>query len=183
MKENFALINCDDFYGKEAFLLMAKNLKKNSAKNTFFMIAYQVKNTLTPSGTVSRGICNVKENNLLKIEEVTAIQQKNNEIFAKEKKINPNSLVSMNFWGFTPAIQKFINRDLKAFLKKKKIPENEEIYLPTVIEKALKEKVIQVEVLFSRSNWFGLTYPQDKEKAVKNLQKLVNARLYPRKLW
>ena len=90
----------------------------------------------------------------------------------------------MNFWGFTPAIQKFINRDLKAFLKKKKnTRKTKKFYLPTVIEKALKEKVIQVEVLFSRSNWFGLTYPQDKEKAVKNLQKLVNARLYPRKLW
>ena len=184
LKENFALINCDDFYGRKAFFIMKKHLANTKQKKQFFMISYQLQNTLSPNGPVSRGICRCLADNLLAVEEITKIRKIGSKIVANEdKELKKETLVSMNFWGFTSFIQELIEKEFLHFLAHEDPNLETEFYIPSVLNLALQKKLVQIRLLQVESSWFGLTYPLDKSVASKNIQKLVFQRAYPEKLW
>ncbi len=187
VNEPFAIINADDFYGRDAFLTMSKALEDTVTQH---MIGYQLKNTLSPHGTVSRGECYVTgDNNLDKVIERTAIALKQKEIqyydaYKKETKaIAPETIVSMNFWGCTPVVFDYAEQEFKKFLSKNKDDAKAEFYLPSIINNGIKENLMKCKVWETTSKWFGVTYKEDKEVVVNTLQQLIEEGIYPEDLW
>ncbi|MEP3838496.1 MAG: sugar phosphate nucleotidyltransferase [Algibacter sp.] len=190
IKENFAIINADDFYGAEAFETMAESLKamdKNSYK--FSMIAYLLENTVSNYGFVSRGECQVTDKGyLLNVTERTHIEKIADKLYRKGEKgemlpINKDTVVSMNFWGFTPKCFEFGGELFKAFLEANKENLKSEFYLPSIVNEILKSNKACVEVLKSKAKWFGVTYKEDKEIVEKAIVNLKEQGVYPKKLW
>ncbi|QTE24015.1 nucleotidyltransferase family protein [Polaribacter cellanae] len=190
VKENFAIINADDFYSRQAFMAIAEQLR-NTAKNSynFSMIAYSLKNTISENGYVSRGECSVDEHGFLtdvtervRIEKIDGVLQCENSN-GKMIPIDENTTVSMNFWGFTPKCFEFGDELFLEFLEKNKENLKAEFYLPTIVNKMLESKKASVKVLESSSKWFGVTYNDDKEKVEKAINKLKENGVYPTKLW
>ncbi len=188
--ENFAVINADDFYGKESFNTMAIQLK-NTVKTTtdFYLNGYLLKNTISEFGAVSRGECFVDDALFLKkIIERTHIQKIKEHLFYKDKqdafyKIDENTIVSMNFWGFTPEIFKFIDSLFCDFLRLNATNLTAEFFIPYVIDTIIKEKKGTVKVLQNNAIWLGVTYKEDKEQVVKKIAQLKNKKQYPKFLW
>jgi choline kinase len=190
VKENFAIINADDFYSRQAFDVMAAQLR-NTDKNSysFSMVAYLLKNTVSENGYVSRGECTVNENSFLtdivervRIEKIDGVLKSEDEN-GKMMPINEQTTVSMNFWGFTPRCFEFGDAFFLEFLEKNKEDLKAEFYLPTIVSKMLVYKKTSVKVLESTSKWFGVTYSEDKETAQKEIGKLKELGVYPTKLW
>ena len=186
--EPFAMINADDFYGASAFQEIAKFFKNGINSGTYAMVSYPLKNTLSDFGFVSRGVCHTdSEGNLCEITERTKIQKKEDSIcyINGEKTINldPNDTVSMNFWGFHPSLFEELEKQFKLFLDKNINTPKAEFFIPSVIFNMIKSKQINVKVLHANSQWFGVTYPQDKDFVVKQIQKLTEKGIYPEKLW
>ena len=190
VKENFAIINADDFYSRQAFDVMAAQLK-NTDKNScnFSMVAYSLKNTVSDNGYVSRGACTVNENSFLTaIVERVRIEKIDGVLKSEAEKgqmmpINEQTTVSMNFWGFTPRCFEFGDAFFLEFLEKNKEDLKAEFYLPTIVSKLLVSKKATVKVLESDSKWFGVTYREDKETVQKEICKLKALGVYPTKLW
>lgn len=189
VKDNFCVINADDFYGKDAFLKMSEFLKiSKKTSYEFSMVGYQIEKTLSKNGTVSRGECLIdSEKYLREINERTSIHKKGNAIIYQEKEqeieLKSNTLVSMNFWGFTPQIFNEIEEQLYHFLKENYQEENKEFYLPTIVNNLLINKKASVKVLETNANWMGVTYKKDKENIVLKISKLKKTGIYPKKLW
>ena len=190
VKENFAIINADDFYGKQAFNVMAKFLiKKNKASYSFSTMGYLLKNTVSDYGFVSRGECQVDEKGYLTdITERTHIEKINGELMQKDNSgnfipIDENTIVSMNFWGFTPKYFEFGNSLFEEFLEMNKGNLKAEFYIPYVVNEILKLGVANVEVLKSDAKWFGVTYKEDKKNVQKAIRELKASNFYPQKLW
>ena len=185
IKSLFVIINADDYYGQRAFKGASNFIKSENKSNKFALIGYKLKDTLSNHGTVSRGICTVKNNNLDSIIEKTKIIKKNNTITDIESGItlNSNSTVSMNFWICNPKIFEYTEQYFSTFLNDSNNHEKNEIYLPFVIHEMMKNKLISVEVINTESQWFGVTYYNDKEVATKTLNKLVKQGKYPVELW
>ena len=185
IKSLFVIINADDYYGQRAFKGASNFIKSENKSNKFALIGYKLKDTLSNHGTVSRGICTVKNNNLDSIIEKTKIIKKNNTITDIESgfTLNSNSTVSMNFWICNPKIFEYTEQYFSTFLNDSNNHEKNEIYLPFVIQEMMKNKLISVEVINTESQWFGVTYYNDKEVATKTLNKLVKQGKYPVELW
>jgi len=189
VKENFAAINADDFYGREAFRVMANHFQsiKTSATGQYAMCGYRLENTLSEHGHVSRGVCAVDSSGMLqKVQEFTAIQKNETGqiISQKEGKVlKADDIVSMNFWGFTPDLFAYLDKKLKAFLDNNLHDPSAEIYIPKVVDELIGENKARVKMLSSRARWFGVTYKEDKETARKAIQKMVAEKVYPEKLW
>lgn len=190
INEPFAMINADDFYGREAFVAMANFLKKkqNATDNQYAMCGYKLINTLSEHGSVSRGVCTVKDNYLKTVEENTHIRiSDNGKIINRqdesEKILDADSIVSMNFWGFTPGLFRFLDQKLRQFLLSNSMELKSEMYIPFVVDELIKESNAVVEVLDCNAMWFGITHKEDKEKAVRNLSELVKKGIYPDNLW
>lgn len=193
IKEPFAVINCDDFYGKDSFKVMGKFLSElpEGSKNTYAMVGFRVGNTLSESGTVSRGICETDSNkNLCSVVERTKIQRMDGEIKYMDDNgewvaTPEHTPVSMNFWGFTPDYFAYSKEFFKAFLSDPKNYENlkSEFFIPLMVDKLIKEGTSTVEVLDTTSKWFGVTYPEDRQSVVEKIQALVDAGEYPNKLF
>jgi len=190
VKENFAIINADDFYSKQAFYVMADQLK-NTDKNScnFSMVAYSLKNTVSDNGYVSRGECTLDENGYLtdvtervRIEKIDGILKSENNV-GEMTPIDENTTVSMNFWGFTPKCFEFGEKLFLDFLEENKENLKAEFYLPLIVNKMLQNKKASVKVLESDSKWFGVTYSGDKEKAQNEIKRLKENGVYPKKLW
>jgi NDP-sugar pyrophosphorylase family protein len=189
--EPFAAINADDFYGKEAYETMAEFLKRESpaGSTNYAMCGYKLENTLSEHGTVSRGICQVSADGYLQSvhEHVKIERVSNNKIISHldvgEQELSPNDLVSMNFWGFNPTVFDIIEDDFKVFLKNHSMDPKSEIYTPKVVDDIIKRGQGNVKMLQSDAKWFGVTYQEDKQKAVENLKALVNSGEYPVSLW
>ena len=191
--EPFCVINCDDFYGRDSFQVMGKYLAAlpDGSKNTYAMVGFRVGNTLSESGTVSRGICGTDENQLLtSVVERTKIQRIDGEV----KYIDDNgewtatpdtTPVSMNFWGFTPDYFAYSNEFFKTFLSDPKNMENlkSEFFIPLMVDKLINNGTATCEVLDTTSKWFGVTYPEDRQSVVDKIQALVDAGEYPAKLF
>lgn len=190
VKENFAIINGDDFYGKEAFQIMAKSLMvKDKESYAFSTMAYFLKNTISEHGYVSRGECQVNDSGFLAdVTERTHIEKRDGKLMRKDDEgnfipIDENTIVSMNFWGFTPKCFKFGNRLFEEFLEANKTNLKAEFYIPSIVNEMVKSGKATVEVLKSDAKWFGVTYKEDKEIVQKAIEKLKEQAVYPVKLW
>lgn len=188
IQEPFAVINGDDFYGYQSFKIMADFLKNVKSDKEYGLVGYQLKNTLSEHGTVSRGICEIDHSGYLKsvtehtdiIKTEEGITTRNNE---KHEILNANEVVSMNLMGFTPSIFPFFEEYFKKFLQIHGNKTKTEFYLPEVVNQLVKGNKAQVKVLPSLEKWFGVTYPNDKPVAIQNLKKLTAAGIYSKNLW
>lgn len=190
VQENFAVINADDFYGKEAFEFMAKRLMQtDEASYDFSMMAYLLKNTISENGFVSRGECQVNESGYLTdVTERTHIETINGQLIRKDEMgknvpIDENTVVSMNFFGFTPKYFEFGGKLFATFLEENKTNLKAEFYIPSVVNEIINSKIASVEVLKSEAKWFGVTYSEDKEVVQNAIMKLKDQNVYPSKLW
>lgn len=187
--DNFCVINADDFYGENAFLKMANFLNETSTSSKkYAMVGFQIENTLSKNGSVSRGECYVdSDKNLTQIIERTNIRLIENKIVYTEKKhvkeIHKNTLVSMNFWGFTPSIFSETEALFHQFLQENYQSEKKEFYLPSVVNHLLEKKRASVQVLQSRDCWLGVTYKEDKKTVATEIEKLKQEKVYPKYLW
>ncbi len=185
---DFTLINADDFYGRDAFQLMHDALFKDANLN-HYLVAYALKNTLSDNGTVSRGICHVDKNqNLISIEELTAIMKNDaGEIISQtnlmSETLNPNSLVSMNFWGFKQSVFNVANDLFLKFLHTITDFEKDEFYITYIIKHLIENNSNSIQVLATDSSWFGMTYSADETSARENIQTHIDSNFYPKKLW
>ena len=193
INEPFAVINCDAFYGSDSYRSMAQFLSSlpEGSKNRYAMVGFRVGNTLSESGTVSRGICGTDENRMLtSVVERTKIQRMDGEVKYiddnGEWTATPeNTPVSMNFWGFTPDYFGYSADLFVQFLSDPQNMENlkSEFFIPFVVDKLIAEGTATVEVLDTTSKWFGVTYPEDRPSVVEKIKELVAAGVYPNKLF
>jgi dTDP-glucose pyrophosphorylase len=193
VESSFAVINADDFYGRSAFKSLAAYLAQTEGKGLPFdycMVGYQLKNTLTDHGYVSRGICIVDpQGQLEEVRERTHIQKINGQIKYLEKEnkwveIPEHSVTSMNTWGFTPQIFEQLDARFVEFLiKNQEEQATAEFFLPEVINDLLREKRASVKVLSTRERWFGVTYREDAIEVISALQSMVEKGIYPENLW
>lgn len=190
IKEPFAVINADDFYGKESFAILADYLSKlQGSKDEYCMIGYRVGNTLSESGTVARGVCETNEQELLTgVVERTEIERQEGEVKYKDENgawvaIPDNTPVSMNMWGFTPDYFEHSENYFVDFLKENSANIKAEYFIPLLVNHLIVSKVSTVKVLDTPSKWFGVTYADDRQSVVDKLQSLVNSGEYPTPLW
>ena len=189
IKEPFAVLNCDDFYDRDAFQVMGKFLSELPEGSTgkYAMVGFRVGNTLSESGTVSRGVCETNDQNLLtsvvertkiqRFDGVVKYQDENDEWVA----ISDNTPVSMNFWGFTPDYFQHSVEYFKEFLADPKNMENlkSEFFIPLMVDKLINDGTATCEVLDTTSQWFGVTYPEDRPEVVARFAKLGEEGVYP----
>ena len=182
---DFVIINADDYYGQKAFEGAANFIKTNASSKIYALVGYTLKDTLSEHGSVSRVVCEVENGKLSSIIERTKIVKKNSIIIDEETnvEIEKNAIVSMNFWICNPSIFNYIESYFKNFLKQPENLDKNEIYLPFVAQEMMDNGLIDIEVIDSKSLWFGVTYYDDKEAAVKTLAELTEAKKYPTPLW
>lgn len=190
IKEPFAVINADDFYGQESFKVLADFLcSVEGKKNEYCMIGYRVGNTLSESGAVSRGVCVVDENQLLEnVVERTHIEEKGGTIIYLDEKgeevsLLANTPVSMNMWGFTPDYFDYSMEYFKQFLKENGDKLKSEFYIPLAVNNLIVEKKVTCKVLDTPSKWFGVTYAEDRPQVVLKINELIRKGTYPEKLY
>ena len=195
VKESFAVINADDFYGRESFQKLADALNRPAPAGGkayhFCMAGFILKNTLTENGHVARGVCQVDGNGILvDIHERTKIQRNNGRVQYTEDDgltwtdLDENSIVSMNCWGFTPDFLQEIAARFPKFLDESKSnPLKAEFFLPFVVQDLIKEGKAQVEVLKTQDKWFGVTYKEDKKQVVAAIADKIAKGEYPANLW
>ena len=182
----FAVINADDFYGKDAYKKIYQFLTQN--EDDFAMVGYKLTNTLTDYGTVARGVCVIdNDNNLVDVKERTKIKKYGDTGAYTEDDVNwvsipKDSLVSMNFWGFNNKFFEQLEEKFKEFLNSDKVLTSE-FYIPSYVDSLIKENAIKVKVLNSLDSWFGVTYKEDKEFVVNSIKELKNKGLYKDSLW
>ena len=188
--EPFMVINADDFYGKESFEVMAKFLLDvNGQQGKYCMAGYRVGNTWSEHGTVSRGVCATdKMGYLTDVVERTAIESKDGHIVfpdenGNEVEIPFDTPVSMNMWGFTPEYFEYTEEAFKEFLKVSGQELKTEFYIPTLVNDLIKAGKATCQVLDTPAKWFGVTYADDRQMVVDKIQALVEAGVYPNKLF
>ena len=190
IKEPFAVINADDFYGKESFEVMAEFLRNvEGKKNEYSMVGYRVGNTLSESGSVARGVCSVDDNgNLTTVVERTSIARKDGEIVFTDENgvghtLHENTPVSMNFWGFTPEYFQYSEEMFVDFLKNHGNELKSEFFIPLVVNNLITDGTATCKVLDTTAKWFGVTYADDRQSVVDKINKLVADGIYPEKLY
>jgi len=186
----FAVINADDFYGKESYQVLAKFLQSAENKqNQYCMVGYKLGNTLSESGSVSRGVCQVGADGYLQnVVERTKIEGKGGFIvYTNEKgqeiQIEPETPVSMNMWGFTPDYFDHSLEFFKEFLKNESDNLNSEFFIPAVVNKLITDKAVTCRMLDTPSKWFGVTYADDRQQVVLKINELIKQKIYPKKLF
>lgn len=181
---SFAMINADDYYGKDAFITMAKYLQNHTAPNNYSMVGYDLENTLSANGTVSRGISiSDKDGFLASIKETHGIHSKDGKILAEGDVEITEGLASMNFWGFQNNLFDELKAQFEGFLETANDLGKDEYQIPTVIDQMIKTGMIEVSVLHSGAKWFGVTYKEDAQYAAEAIQKYVRDGKYPSPLW
>ncbi|WP_279053795.1 nucleotidyltransferase [Hoylesella timonensis] len=191
--EPFCVINCDDFYNRDAYMVMGKFLSElpEGSKNRYSMVGFRVGNTLSENGTVARGICS-KDNDghLTEVVERTEIMRVDGKVCYKDEEgkwvaVEDNTPVSMNMWGFTPDYFEYSDEYFKEFLSDAKNMENlkAEFFIPLMVNKLIHEGTATVKVLDTTSKWFGVTYAADRQATVDRIQKLIEEGVYPNRLF
>jgi choline kinase len=190
IEEPFAVINADDFYGRDSFMAISSflNALDDDNKSTYCLLSFKLENTLSEFGSVSRGLCYLDKNDyLINIEEHTKISIENNQIVSLKNgekfELAGTAQVSMNLMGFTPSAFKYFKYYFDEFIEKNIGELKSELYLPEVLSKIIKSGSGKVRVLPSNEKWFGVTYKEDKEIVVKNIGEMVKSGIYPNKLW
>lgn len=187
----FAVINADDFYGSGAFKALATFTQKLQDKNgyEYAMVGYVLKNTLSDYGSVSRGVCETNdENHLIGVTERTKIQAENGTIYftddsGQKHELPDNTVVSMNFWGFTPSIFNELRKQFIDFVAQNTDNPKAEFYIPLVVNNMIVNDMATIEVLTCEDKWFGITYKEDKEIVKKAFSQFVSRGVYPSPLW
>lgn len=182
----FAIINADDFYGKESYQVMADFLDHEVSDEKAAMIGFILDNTLTDHGTVTRGVCVNDKGYLSDIVETEGIRRDNGKIIQKDASVIPdNTSVSMNFWGFTPAIFALMRKQFISFLNEQveANPLKAEALLPNDVGALIKKHELQVAILTTPEKWIGVTYQEDKPIVKERLAGLQTSGKYPEKLW
>lgn len=185
INEPFVVINADDFYGRDAFRLITEHFK-NSKKHC--LIGYSIRNTLSKYGSVSRAICNFnQQNELQSLTEHTQIYEQNGSVFFTENNrafsLTGNEVVSMNMIGLMPAAFDTIDEGFTSFLDTLGSSLTMEYYLPSVLCDLMEKKNAPIQVLLTVSNWFGVTYQEDKYAAIKKINALIESGAYPKNIW
>ena len=189
IKEPFAVINADDFYGRDSFQVLADYLKSvEGTTGKYCMVGYRVANTLSENGSVSRGVCATDENGYLTdVVERTKIEKVGDKIIYTEDgvdtEIAPNSPVSMNMWGFTPEYFGYVEKAFVEFLKTRGQELKSEFYIPTLVNDMIRNGEATCKVLDTTSKWFGVTYAEDRPQVVMKINNLVKEGVYPEKLF
>lgn len=190
VKENFCVINADDFYGYDAFETILAFLKKLDIQSKdYAMVGYPIINTLSDNGSVSRGETFLDDkNNLKKIIERTSITKQEDKITYKtdngeEGIISKDTLVSLNFWGFSPTFFNYLSEEFDAFLEENSNEAKTEFFLPFVVDELIQRNISNVSVLSTTAKWMGVTYKEDKQIVVNKVSELIAQDLYPAKLW
>ena len=191
--EPFCVINCDDFYNRDSFMVIGKFLADlpDNSTNTYAMVGFRVGNTLSENGTVARGVCSKDENDLLTtVVERTEIMRVDGKVSYKDENgewvaIEDNTPVSMNMWGFTPDYFAHSDAYFKQFLSDPKNQANPkaEFFIPLMVNELVNKGTSTVKVLDTTSKWFGVTYSADRQATVDRIQALVNEGVYPNKLF
>lgn len=187
INEPFAVINADDFYGRDAFAVIAADLmRERTRKGDYSMVGFRVGNTMSENGSVSRGVCSVNaDGNLTKVVERTGIayDEDHRICFLDENNeteyLDPSTPVSMNLWGFTPDYFSYSDREFRRFLDKCLTTPKAEFYIPTAIDTLINSGEATVKVLDTTSRWFGVTYAADRQSVVDKLAALHAAGEYP----
>lgn len=192
VKENFAIINSDDFYGRDAYHVMANFLSRNNSNSTYqeyAMVGYKAKNTLTDNGSVKRGVCKEENGYLTKLIE-SKIEYVNDTLMATpleggdDFKVSEEDTVSMNMFGFTPKLFDYLEKRFPEFLDSHKEDiDTCEYLIPTLVFEEIEKDIARVEVLKTDAVWQGITYKEDKPKVVEELKKLVSNGEYKPGLW
>jgi NDP-sugar pyrophosphorylase family protein len=175
LREPFAVINADDYYGKDGFVKAAAFLKTGQ----YGLVGYTLKNTLSENGGVTRGICSVKDGKLIGIDETRNIIKTVNGAEADGRILDLDSIVSMNFWCFPIEFMDVLKKSFPRFLASMQNPQKDEYLLPTIVDGILKEGT-EVSVLPTDADWFGVTYKEDKASVVASFQKLYERGVYDR---
>ena len=190
IKEPFAVINADDYYGSSSFKLMANFLTKECSPSLMSMVGYVLHNTLSEHGTVNRGVCELDaNNNLVEVVERTKMAMQGGvvkyNIGSDEPlgTVDKNVSVSMNYWGFHPSIFAEIERGLHDFMRENANNPTAEYYIPNIVTDMIVTKKMAVRVISTDDNWFGVTYKQDKLMAVEAINNYIANGVYPKELW
>jgi len=191
VREPFAVINADDFYGAGSYRAMADYLSRQdgTAGANYCMMGYQIEQTLSDFGSVSRGICESDgEDFLISVVERTDIVKAEGRIYFKDDKMGPLSLrgdelVSMNIWGFTPSVFEYLEHAFSDFFRKNSGKLKAELYIPSVVNDMVAGHKANVKILPAKDQWFGVTYKEDKQIAIENINKLIKKGIYPENLW
>lgn len=185
--EPFAVINADDFYGRDAFDKAYRFLTQGVSKDKYCIVGYQLPKTLSENGTVSRGVCSVDEQgNLTSVQERTKIYRDGEQIVYEEDQqkipLSENTVVSMNFWCFHPEVLSFIDAGFKDFLKINGTLPKSEYFLTTVGDSFIQQGG-KIEVVTTNATWFGVTYKEDAPDVKEKIRQLIEAGYYPENLW
>ena len=190
INEPFAVINADDFYGRDSFEVLGKELAQMTGKkNEYCMVGYRVGNTLSDSGSVSRGVCQTNEEDYLtSVVERTSIERIDGKVVYKDENdqavvIGDNTPVSMNMWGFTPDYFAYSEEFFADFLKEHINTPKSEYFIPLAVNQLITDGTAKVKVLDTTSKWFGVTYQEDRQGVVDKINALVEAGEYPAKLF
>ena len=185
----FAIINADDFYGAESYRHAFAFLTSSAKKKKSALIGYRLKNTLSENGEVSRGVCEVdKSNYITSIIEKTKISKNDDSIVAKNENdiiesMDENIIVSMNMFAFNDSIIPLFERNFRQFIEMNNYDPDAEFYIPTAVNNMIKDGETRVKVIETKSEWFGLTYAEDKKLAKIRIENMINDGIYPEKLW
>jgi NDP-sugar pyrophosphorylase family protein len=186
--EPFAVINADDFYGRDAFEKAYAFLTDGCTERNYAIIGYQLKQTLSSHGTVNRGVCSVNDSgNLTGVVERLNIAEQGGEILAEDglepKLLSYDTIVSMNFWCFHPSVFKYSSVLFQEFLKERGTEEKSEFFIPIVADRFMNETDGKVEVIPTTAIWFGVTYKEDAPAVKEAIETLLNNNEYPAGLW
>ena len=187
----FAVINSDDFYGREAFAAMGKHLSDTDVEEGA-IVPYKLEPTLSPQGTVARGVCEIENNFLKSVDELTAIEKRDGKIFNTNpdgsiRSLTADTPVSMNFFGYPvsvlPHLKKYFDDFIASYFAASGKEPKAECYLPKAADFFIKNNLLKFRALDADSLWFGVTYKEDREAAIKCLGDLTKRGVYPEKLW
>jgi NDP-sugar pyrophosphorylase family protein len=185
--EPFGVINADDFYGASSYWLLAEHLQ--SGRADYAMVGFVLRNTLSEFGTVARGVCHVSDDGYLKdITELKSIEREgaritNIDAEGHETELTGSEIVSMNMWGFTPAVFPQLREHFQHFLKRYGEDLKAECYLPSSVNTLIQTGRVRVKVLRSCDAWFGVTYREDHPRVVQSVKRLIEEGIYPPRLW
>jgi hypothetical protein len=191
INEPFGVINADDYYGVDSYQQLSDFLNsaiKNNSKN-YAVVAYYLRNTLSPYGTVNRGVCNVNHHkHLIDVKECIKIKRNDSGQITypeddREVVLDNETLVSMNMWGFLPSYFEYCGQQFSLFLKNEGMQLTSEFFIPILVDHMIKTNELDVEVIDTEAEWFGVTYPEDKPFVVEKIAALIAEGVYPSHLW
>ncbi len=187
--EPFAVINADDFYGQRAYRLLHDHLACEEDENTYALVGFALRNTLSDFGSVARGICTVDpEHYLRSVVELTAIERDGDRAINRapdgsEVSLSGDEWVSMNMWGFSPSLMAHLETGFETFLRTRADDPKAEFFLPAAVDGLISNNTVRTRVLPSPDSWFGVTYQDDKPHVIQSIRELIANGTYPERLW